>query len=291
MDSPHSDSDVKYLVFDIESIPDPTLVSLVRTSGQKSPSDALRECQEEIMSKKGTDFVPYNFHVPVSLALAKVAGDYSLKELTVLKIENGGPQKICERFWEGWRYYNRPQLVTFNGRSFDVPLMELIAFRYGVSIPDWFDDQKPSYQQCRNRYASYHLDLYDFLCNYGASVLVGGLNVAAKILRKSGKIGTKGDMVQELIETGRLDDVHDYCRCDVLDTYFVFLRICVLRGKISLERENELIEQTRRFLEENSDDIPVYREYLKAWKGVVDYSEANDEISRLISLSTHTYLQ
>lgn len=281
-----NDESISYLVFDIESVPDPALVSLVRTSGKKNPMESLREYQDELLVKKGTEFVPYVFHVPVSVALAKVKADYSLSELLVLKIEDGGPKKLCERFWDGWKYYNRPKFVTFNGRGFDIPLMELTAFRYGLTLTEWFDDQKPSYQQCRYRYSSSHFDLYDFLTNYGATSIVGGLNVVSKIIRKSGKIGTKGDMVQELLENGRLEDIHSYCRCDVLDTYFVFLRVAVLQGKISKQREYELIEQTRLFLENRIDEEPVYGVYLNAWKEVADYLDCNDEISRLVSLST-----
>ncbi len=276
-----SAEDISYFVFDIESVPDSALVSLVRTAGEMPPIEALKEYQAELVEKKGTDFVPYAFHVPVSLALAKVCSDYSLKDLIVLKIEDGGAKNICERFWSGWKYYGHPQLVTFNGRGFDIPLLELTAFRYGLPVAEWFDDQKPSFLQCRNRYSSAHFDLYDFLTNFGATSIVGGLNLVAKLLRKSGKIGTKGDMVQELMEDGRLNDIHSYCRCDVLDTYFVFLRSSVVRGKISKEREDELIEQTRLFLEEHIEETPIYGEYLDAWKYVESFLDANDDISRL----------
>ncbi|MBR4751929.1 MAG: 3'-5' exonuclease [Thermoguttaceae bacterium] len=276
---------ISYFVFDIESVPDPALVSLVRTAGEQAPIDALKEYQTELMKKKGTDFVPYAFHVPISLALAKIRSDFSLKDLVVLKIEDGGPRNICERFWNGWKYYDHPQLVTFNGRGFDIPLLELTAFKYGIPLGKWFDDQKPSYQQCRNRYSGTHLDLYDFLTNFGATSIIGGLNLAAKILRKPGKIDTKGDMVQELMEEGRLNEIHSYCRCDVLDTYFIFLRASVLRGKISPEREVELIEQTRAFLEARVNETPVYGEYINAWERVENFLKSNDEISKLVAFS------
>lgn len=274
--SSESSSEVSFLVFDIESVADSALVSLVRDAGAKTPQDSLAEYRKELMEKKGTDFVPYAYHVPISLALAKVRPDYSLLDLTVLKVEDGGPRKLCERFWNGWRYYKRPQFVTFNGRGFDIPLMELTAFRYGVPLADWFDDQKPSYLQNRNRYSGAHLDLYDFLTNFGATSIVGGLNLVAKLLRKPGKIETKGSMVQDLTNAGELDEIHAYCRCDVLDTYFVFLRASVIRGKITAKDESELIERTRKFLEERQNEIPVYREYLEAWETNVGFFKKNE---------------
>ena len=43
-----------------------------------------------------------------------------------------------------------------------------------------------------------------------------------------------GHMVQDLWDGGRAREIHDYCRSDVLDTYFVYLRSRVVAGAISL---------------------------------------------------------
>ena len=59
-----------------------------------------------------------------------------------------------------------------------------------------------------------------------------------------------------------MQEINDYCRCDVLDTYFVFLRTAVLMGDITLEREIELTEQTQNWLADRAEEFPVYREYL-----------------------------
>ena len=283
--NPLSDGEsIRFFVFDIESVPDPTLVSLVRTGGSKDPDEALSEYQAELLEKKNTDFVPYVYHQPISLALAKIKGDLSIDELIVLKVEDGGPRKICERFWQGWRYYDKPQFVTFNGRGFDLPLMELTAYRYGLSLPDWFEDAGPSYNHPRNRYNKrFHLDLNAELTNFGSTTFDGGLNLASKTLRKAGKIDTRGEMVQDLFNQGRLDDVHRYCRCDVLDTYFVFLRYSVLRGRISAKREKELVEETRAFLSRSAEEEPAYRDYLDAWRFVDEFAQAHDFFGRFES--------
>lgn len=62
--------------------------------------------------------------LPVSVAIAKVAADYRLTELTVLDAPAFRPQEIVRRFWQGWQHYDRPTLVTFNGRGYDMPIME-----------------------------------------------------------------------------------------------------------------------------------------------------------------------
>jgi 3'-5' exonuclease len=62
-----------------------------------------------------------------------------------------------------------------------------------------------------------------------------------------------------------LAEIADYCRCDVLDTYFVFLRICVLLGRISLEREQELIADTQAWLAQRRGQTLAFGLYLDNW--------------------------
>jgi predicted PolB exonuclease-like 3'-5' exonuclease len=157
--------------------------------------------------------------------------------------------------------------VTFNGRTFDVPLLELAAFRYGISMPGWYDTAggRP-YQQPRNRFnTASHLDLLDLLTNFGASRFAGGLNLTANLLGKPGKMDIEGHMVQDLYNDGQLARINDYCRCDVLDTYFVFLRTRVLTGRMSIEREQEMVAQTKQWLQEKAEWVPAYQLYLEKW--------------------------
>lgn len=265
--------EVRYLVFDIESVADSALIASIRhPQGDVSPEEALATYRKELMEKKGTDFIPYTYQVPISLALAKVGADFSLIDLKVLQVEEGGPKAICEKFWKGWQLYKKPIFVTFNGRGFDFPLMELMAFRYGIPIPDWFALGGKAYEQPRNRYhTGNHLDLCDFLSNYGAVQFSGGLNIAAQILHKPGKVETKGEMVQDMYDAGQLAQIHDYCRCDVLDTYFVFLRTMLLSGRMGADqkeakdREEKIHAETHRFLEQNVSKHSIYQDYLNAW--------------------------
>ena len=176
------------------------------------------------------------------------------------------PHVITEHFWRGWNCYDRPTLVTFNGRTFDLPLMELAAFRFGLSLPDWFDFRAKAYDQRRNRYNTRaHLDLHDILTNFGATRFHGGLNLAAHLLGKPGKMDVQGEMVQDLYHDGKVAQINDYCRCDVLDTYFVFLRVSMLLGELTLEREQELIGQTRQWLIDRRDTNAAYAAYLDRW--------------------------
>ncbi|MGL4593721.1 MAG: 3'-5' exonuclease [Thermoguttaceae bacterium] len=256
----------KYLVFDIESVADAALVSKVHFGGAVSPEESVRKYRDELMAKNDSDFIPYTFQIPISVAIAKVAEDFSLIDVVVLDDPRFSPHEICSKFWRGWSAYKQPTLVSFNGRGFDIPLLELSAFRYGISIPAWFALKAKSYEQPRNRYnMRSHIDLCDILTNYGASRMTGGLNLAANILGKPGKIETQGNMVQDLFDAGELTRINDYCCCDVLDTYFVFLRTMLLTGEITLEDEQQLVQQAKEWIISQTDKRNAYQNYIDNW--------------------------
>ena len=79
--------------------------------------------------------------------IAKLDKSLRLLDLVALDEEQSRPHEIVRRFWEGWRRYDRPRLVSFNGRGFDMPLLELCAFRYGIQIPDWSAEDARSFDQ------------------------------------------------------------------------------------------------------------------------------------------------
>lgn len=258
-------TNVRYLVFDIESIADGELISRVKYAGENyTAKESVDAYCAELMERFGTEFIPYTYHIPVAISIAKVNDQLELVDIVTLDAPEYRPHKITETFWKGWKAYNMPTIVSFNGRTFDMPLMELAAFRYGISIPEWFNMNEKSYEQRRNRYNHWsHLDLQEVLTNFGATRLTGGLNLAANLLGKPGKMGIAGHMVQDLYEKGEIDQINDYCRCDVLDTYFVMLRTKVLTGDISLDQEIELVAKAHDWLDEQSGENEVYKEYLE----------------------------
>ncbi|HIF33829.1 MAG TPA: 3'-5' exonuclease [Planctomycetes bacterium] len=258
---------IRYLVFDIESVADGDLVSRLRYPDEDlTAREAVARYREELMEKSGSDFVPYTFQLPVSVVIAKVTADFRLVDLVALDEPDCRPHVIAEKFWRGWERYGCPTWVTFNGRTFDMPLMELAAFRFGIATPRWFNMGGKSFENPRNRYnTDAHWDMHDLLTNFGASRFNGGLNLAANILGKPGKMDVEGSMVQDLYDEDKLARINDYCRCDVLDTYFVFLRANVVVGRLSLEDEQLIVQETKDWLASQVDNLPIYAAYLERW--------------------------
>lgn len=260
-------SEVKYLLFDVESVADGQTIARTRYPERPiSASEAILRFRQELLTETGRDFIPYTYHIPVAVVVAKLREDLSLVDIVSLDQPLHRPHVITKHFWMGWERYGKPTLVTFNGRAFDVPLMELSAYRYGIAVASWFNMLDRSYQQHRNRYnLQSHLDLHELLTNFGSTWFRGGLNLAASLLAKPGKMDVQGNMVQDLYEAGKVSEINEYCRCDVLDTYFVFLRCSVLMGTLSLENEAKLTSQVKSMLESKMDDHPAYRSYLQGW--------------------------
>lgn len=260
-------SKVSYLIFDVETIGDGELISRVKYPDLGlDAAAALRRFRDELLEQTGRDVLPFTFVLPISVAVVKVGPDFELLDVAVLDEPLYRPHVIAQGFWQGWRHYERPMLITFNGRGYDVPVLELAAYRYGIPLPDWFNTQAPTYEQFRNRYnKTSHLDLMDFFSNYGATRVTGGLNLLANLIGKPGKSGVDGSQVQDMYDAGQVKEINDYCRADVLDTYFVFLRTRVLQGQLSLNREHELVHRTRLWLEERQHEVPAFAHYLSQW--------------------------
>jgi predicted PolB exonuclease-like 3'-5' exonuclease len=249
-----------FIVLDTESVPDGRLLARVKYPDEVlTPDEAIQRAQTEAreQSRDGSDFLPVTFQVPVAVCVLRIAADFSLQALTCLDAPEYRPEEIVRKFWLGSSRY-RAKLVTFNGRGFDLPLLELAAFRYGCPAREHFYNS-------RNRYNGNHIDLFDWLSNYGACRLTGGLNLLAKLLGKPGKMEMAGDQVYALWREGRTREINDYCMFDTLDTYFVFLRTRVLLGEIAPEDEQRYVVRARTWLTAKAEELPALKQYLNNW--------------------------
>lgn len=258
---PVSGASTAFLIFDTESVPDGTLLQKVKYPDEElTPEEAIARAQGEAReaSRDGSDFLPVTFQIPVAVCVLRVGADFTLQNLSCLDAPLYRPEEMVRHFWRGVEFY-KAKMVTFNGRGFDLPLLELAAYRYGCPARDYFLNS-------RGRFHGNHIDLCDWLSNYGASRLTGGLNLLAKLVGKPGKMDVSGDQVYKMYREGRLREINDYCMFDTLDTYFVFLRTRILTGEVTFEQEKALLHRARNWIAAKVLDYPALKLYLENWE-------------------------
>ncbi len=199
-----------FLVVDIETVLDPEL-----------PIDESQ-----------TDRLPAPpHHRVVAIGALQLGGrDYECRKLGIVGRDAEDEHQILSEFATILDEH-RPTLVTYNGRSFDLPVIAMRCLRHGVPFRHYYQSRDVRYRFS----AEGHLDLMDFVSDYGASKPCR-LDIIAKLCGMPGKVGVDGKDVGPLVHAGRIGEVRDYCLCDVVQTAAVFLRVQLLRGEIDRER-------------------------------------------------------
>ena len=208
-----------YLVLDIETIPDVELYEL-----------------PEVEEGKEKPFPPLWAHRPIVLGVLWLDESYGFKRIGVIGENKDEPGMLGD--FSMFAEQHRPHLVSYNGRSFDLPVLALRCLRHGVSLRFFFQDK-----DYRHRYSdSGHIDLYDFLSEHGAA-RVGSLDAIARVVGLPGKVGVDGSQVEGLYNAGQLDLIKKYCLTDVAQTGFLFLRYRLLQGAIDLDHYRRASQQ------------------------------------------------
>jgi hypothetical protein len=73
-----------------------------------------------------------------------------------------------------------------------------------------------------------------------------------------------GSKVWEHYLAGDIEGIRNYCETDVLNTYLVYLRFELVRGRISHSRYVQLCDQVRAVLAQ--EDRPHLHEFLQSWE-------------------------
>ena len=232
------------LVFDIETRVDKALLRTTLFRGQAiGDDDAFERMREQLWQESGgrSDFFPVTFHVPISIALVSAADDFTCERVEVLGADQLGEDGLVHEIWRRLEAFEGT-LVSFNGRGFDLPVLELAALRHGCAAPRYFGERNG----LRQRFGR-HLDLLDWLSNHGAVRLRGGFDLIARVAGLPGKGAVSGGDVQRLWERGCWADIHRYCADDALQTYLVLLRVEQLRGGLEPARAAALAAAATAF--------------------------------------------
>jgi predicted PolB exonuclease-like 3'-5' exonuclease len=241
---------LSYAIFDIETRIDKRLVNETLFRGEGlSDEVAFERLRNDLLENRGNDFFPLSFHVPISIAVGTVSGEYRLQSVETIAEHEYDEERLVREFWERVERF-RGCLVTFNGRQFDLPVLELQALRYGCVVPHYFGEDSPY----RRRYqVGKHLDLHEFLTNFGTYRIRGGFDLLLRAIGLPGKGAVDGSRVQQMWQDGRLAEIHAYCRRDVIQTYFLLLRVELMRGRITPEHYERVLAESadyRKVLDE-----------------------------------------
>lgn len=264
----------RLLVFDIETVPDTEVTANLlgqEFTTEAEARNALEDYHLQITDGKNS-FLRQPFHKIVALSYMWLEIQYNDdKESYFFKSLHSGckeDQEVCEKsILQGFiNCINKHdvRLVSYNGRTFDLPVIKYRAMKHALICPKLYN------KEYNYRYThEYHYDVLELLSDYGASARVK-LNEVCSILGLPGKIGVDGSQVSSMYDAGELEALRNYCETDVLNTYLVYLRDTLQRGRIDINSYNQAVNDILSKLDEEKAPVHLIEfrtEWEKACKG------------------------
>ena len=267
----------KLFIFDIETIPDTDVVKNL-TGSNTTDIQKLREELEQyhIDISGGNPFPRQPFHKVVAISFVEVdiererdgTENYIIQDIRSGGQENSTEEELIKVFFS---YTSKifPRFVSYNGRTFDMPVLKYRAMKYGVPVPFLYKsgDKWNNYSQ---RYSlDWHCDLLEAFSDFGASARCK-MNEVCSILGIPGKIGVDGSQVVELYDDNKIKEIRDYCETDVINTYLLYLNFQLHSGNLTKDNfihcNKDLINYLNSFKSDNTKKH--FNEFLQEWKKV-----------------------
>ena len=252
------------LVFDIETVPDVALGRRLYGLTGLADEEVAKAMFALRRQDSGGEFLPYEQHRIVAISCV-------LRSRDALKVWSLGDAQaeeaeLIERFFDGLERFS-PELVSWNGSGFDLPVLTYRALRAGVQAARFWEtgDNDPAfrYNNYLSRFHWRHIDLMDVLSGFQGRGRVS-LEHIATLLGLPGKLGFSGAQVWDAFLAGNLPGIRRYCETDVLNTYLVYLRFELLRGRLTRERHAQEVERVKALL--RAGEEPHFGEFLRAWE-------------------------
>lgn len=226
------------LVLDLETIRDPELAPAANAepatdvpSIPAAPHHQIVVCGTLLLASPDQDYKPVRYRLDTDEREA-------LKRLI---------QTLSDR---------RVQLVTFAGRSFDMPVVMARSLKHGLPFQRFFSRDGGD---MRYRYSlGPHIDLMDQMSEWGSS-LRPKLGDLVRLFGFPGKIAGDGSKVGEMVAAGRLDEVATYNLEDLTETAALFLRWMRLRGELDAAAYSRASRHLVDFMAREPRLHPLYR--------------------------------
>jgi predicted PolB exonuclease-like 3'-5' exonuclease len=252
------------LVFDIETVPDVAGIRKLHGLGAEvSDADVATMASQLRRQKTGHDFLPLHLQRVVAISCALSVPD-AFKVWSIGE-EGEDEGQIIQRFFDGVEKYT-PQLVSWNGTGFDLPVLHYRGLVHSVRAPRYWDtgddDREFRFNNYISRYHMRHCDVMDLLALFQGRA-AAPLDEVAQLLGLPGKLGMNGSQVWEAYRAGQIADIRNYCETDVVNTYLVFLRFQAMRGALTAEDHTARCAAVRATLERSA--APHWQVFLSNW--------------------------
>ena len=209
------------LVWDIETVPD--------ISGFAAANNLFGKTAAQVRAEMGDKFPKHIYHsiACIGALIAHHDGDrWVVDALGAPHVGQRSEGELIASFVDRIADLT-PQLVTFNGSSFDLPVQRYRAMTHSIAALGL--SARPYF----NRYTDDAIDLCDVLSSFTSQAKVT-LHELCRVMGLSGKPDNiDGGEVEKYFREGRIQDIADYCESDVVNTYRVWLRYELFRGKLS----------------------------------------------------------
>ncbi len=100
------------------------------------------------------------------------------------------------------------------------------------------------------------MDLAEVLTDYRSSRMPS-LSALAQLVGMPGKMDVDGSQVESMFAHGRYAEIRDYCLHDVVQTTFIFLRVELLRGRLTQDEYRTRAQSLWTALEQDARVLPV----------------------------------
>jgi len=253
------------LVFDIETIPDVAGLRRVwELSGEVSEQGVVDLVSQRRRQATGSDFMPV--HLQRVVAISCVLRSNDGLRVWSLGSADAAERDIVTRFFDGIEKY-KPQLVSWNGSGFDLPVLHYRALFHGIPACCYWDtgdnDREFKFNNYLSRFHARHTDLMDVLAGYQNRAFAP-LDEIAQLCGLPGKLGMDGSQVYDAYKRGEIEAIRSYCETDVANTYLLYLRFQLIRGNLDPAAYDQEQQLFRKWLSEQSSGH--WKRFAAAWK-------------------------
>ena len=253
------------LAFDIETVPDCAGIRRLHDLPDAlSDAEVAEIAFQRRRTQSGNDFLPPHLQRVVSISCV-LRDEEGVRIFSIAEPEHDERAAI-QRFYDGIGKLT-PQLVSWNGGGFDLPVLQLRGLLHSVTAPRYWDlgddDRDFRFNNYIGRYHTRHCDLMDILGLYQPRNNAP-LDEVAQLAGLPGKIGLSGDSVWREYLAGGIARIRDYCEADCANTYLLWLRFQRMRGIHSAEHCANECALLRDWMAAQS--TPVWREFVERWK-------------------------